>query len=263
MSEISDAFAKKFFLNEVNNMVGSGGEFLIKAAKNGGSPSSHMEVGDYFIGVGVTHLIETLSRNPGPDSFRIASGPIKQAFRAFEIKKKTKKEGAFDFEVGALAAADYCDLLERVSEGAVRISPTSIPAGTMILSFLKNESTYTLDATDGSPAANWVGTAKGERHWNVGIGSPDDFWVASLPADDFNALSEIPPWTKVGSIRFGLSLLPGSAGAMKLEPSSCIGPTGRTTSHDFCFSGAVIGKQGLSTPFPILMRTEIRFRPVR
>jgi hypothetical protein len=262
MSELSDAFASKFFFNEVNNLVGSGGEYLIKA-KGSKSPATRIEVGDFFIGVGATHLVESMSRNPGPAAFRLAVGPAKSAYRAFEIKKKNKSDRGFDFEVGALSAQAYSALLETVSDGAVKIASDSIPHGTMILSFLDNRPTYTLDTTKGSPRANWEAAAKGERHWNVGVGKPDDFWVASLPSDDYSTLSQVPPWTKIGSIQFGLSLLSGSAGTLRLDPSPCVGPTGRTTTHDFCFSGNVVGKQGLDTPFPILMRTEITFRPKR
>lgn len=261
MTALSDAFAQNFFFNEVNNMVGSGGEHLVKGTKRGAA--SRIEVGDYFIGVGATHLIETLSRNPGPNAFRVADVPAKTAARAFEIKRKVKTKTGFDFEVGALSSEAYSELLQRASNGAVRIAASSIPPGTMILSFLDEHPTYTLDTIDGSPGANWLATTKGERHWNVGIGKPDDFWVASLPSDDFSVLRRIPPWMKIGSIQFGLSLLPGSAGTLKLEKSQCVRPGGKTTRHDFCFSGAVIGKQRLKTPFPILMRTEITFRPKR
>lgn len=262
MTQLSDTFAETFFFNEVNNLVGSGGEHLIKA-KNSKSPTSRIEVGDYFIGIGITHLVESLSRNPGPTAFHVASQPAKSACRAFEIKSKVQNERGFDFEVGALSPQDYTELLERASGGAVRIAADTIPRGTMILSFLDEHSTYTLDTIRGSPGANWLAATKGERHWNVGIGKPDDFWVASLPSDDFSQLTQIAPWTKVGSIQFGLSLLPGSAGALRLDPSPSERPGRGTTMHDFCFSGAVIGKQGLDTPFPILMRTEITFRPRR
>lgn len=263
MTELSDLFASKFFFNEVNSMVGSGGEFLIKA-KGSRSPATVIEVGDFFCGIGATHFIESLSRNPGPNAFRDVM-PAKAAARAFEIKQKVKTDSGFDFHVGPLSPQTYSQILETASEGALRIVPSTIPPGTMILSFLDKDPTYTLDRVDGSPGANWLATAKGERHWNVGIAKPDDFWMASLPSDDFSLLAQIPPSTKIGSIRFGLSMLPGSAGAhtLRLDPSPCAGPTGRTTTHDFCFSGAVIGKQGLDTPFPILMRTEITCRPRR
>ena len=263
MSTISDAFAKNFFYNEVNNLVGSGGEFLIKGEENKKSPATLIEVGDYFIGIGITHMVESLSRNPGPDAFRAIAIPAKSAARAFRIVNKEKGDNGFDFKVDALSPQEYSALLARVSDGVVKIAPESIPPGTMILSFLDDHSTYTLEKTNESPGVNWLGTTKGERHWNVGIAGPDDFWVASLPSDDYSGLSQISPSTKIGSIKFGLSLLSGSEGGPSVEPSSSVGPTGKTTTHDFCFSGTLVGTKGLNTSFPIVMRTEITFRPVR
>lgn len=263
MSKMSNAFKKYFYFNEVNNMVGSGGEFLIKGEANKNSPSTLIEVGDLFVGIGVTHMVESLSRNPGPDAFRVASYPAKTAARAFRIVEKKQVNTGFDFVVDALSPKEYSDLLKKVSQGAVDIPADTIPQGTMILSFLNEKSSYTLDTKKGSPRINWVATTSGERHWNVGLGKPDDFWMAQLPSDDYAALSTIEPWTRLGQIRFGLSYLEGSQGKIKMAPSPAVGPKGKITMHDFSFSGTVVGKRGLATPFPIVMRTEITCRPVR
>ena len=133
----------------------------------------------------------------------------------------------------------------------------------MIVSFLASDPNYTLQRVSGSPGANWLSATQGERHWNVGFAKPEDFWVANLPSDDIRLLSETPAWVRVGTIRFGLSLLPGSRGAPDLRPVPCLGPSGETTSHQFCLSGFVVGTQGFDTPFPIGLRTEILFHPER
>lgn len=258
-------FEENFFYGEVNKFVGSGGEVLIKGEKNADTPPTRIDVGDRLIGIGVTHTVESLSRPPGPDTFRafnIESGnELKAALRAFEVAKKDRAQDGFDFTLAPLSPTDYSDLIERVSGGSVKIPPESIPVGTMVLSFLDPNPTYTLGTVAGSPGANWAEATKGARHWNVGIGSPTDFWVATFPSDDVGMLSLVPSSTKIGSIRFGLSLLPGSRGVTRLKPVPCVGPSGAMTTHHFCLSGVAVGTQGLDTPFPIGLRTEIIFHP--
>lgn len=63
-------FEDNFFFNELNRIVGSGGEILLKGSQNASAPRTRMDVGDRLIGIGVTHMVESLSRPPGPDSFR-------------------------------------------------------------------------------------------------------------------------------------------------------------------------------------------------
>jgi hypothetical protein len=260
------AFEENFFYGEVNRFVGSGGEALIKGERNRDAPSTRIDVGDRFIGVGVSHLVESLSRPPGPDTFRAlnlgpGSGGSKIAARAFEVARKDQTQDGFDLTLSPLSPTDYSELLERVSGGLVKVPAESIPDGTMILSFIDPNPTYTLRTMAGSPGMNWAEATKGERHWNVGISNPTDFWIASLPSDDVGMLSEIPSFAKVGSMRFGLSLLPGSRTNAGLNTVPCIGPSGETTLHHFCLSGTVVGTQGFSTPFPIGLRTEIIFHP--
>jgi hypothetical protein len=263
MSELSRAFERMFFFNEVNRFVGSGGEVLVKSPKKKrGSSSTRIEIGDRLVGIGVTHLIESLSRPPGPASFRATSEQEKMAARAFEVtaKKKVGKEYRFGFS--PLSPENFSSLIEQVSGGSSRIEPTSIPKGTMVLSFLDANRQYSLQTHSGSPGTNWRQVTSAERHWCVGIGKSSDFWESRFPSDDIGILSHLPPWPRIGTINFGLSLLNGSEAMLRLEPVPFQRDTGETTTHDFCMFGSAVGTQGLETPFPIGLRTEIVFKPL-
>lgn len=257
------AFEENVFLGEANKFVGSGGELLVKAETK--APATRIDVGDRLIGIGVTHYVESLERAPGLDSFRAISpqDEAKFALRGFEVVTKERTPEGFNFRFGPLAPSSYNATLRAVSEGAVDIPASSIPDGTIILSFLDPEPTYTLQTIDGSPGENWVRAAKGRRHWNVGFSNDSDFWAASFPSDDIGLLTQLPPATRVGTIQFGLSLLRGSETALRFNRIQAFGPSGAASSHDFVLHGSAAGTQGLRTPFPIGLRTEITFHPNR
>lgn len=266
MSSLSDAFDAKYFLGEINRFSGSGGELLVKGAGNESAPPTRIDIGDRLIGIGVTHTIESMSRAPGPDSFNATNrpnGPVKMAARAFQAVEKTKTSDGFSFGFAPLEPSDFIELVSRVSGGAAKLEAGSIPKGTMIASFLDANTAYTLSKEADSPRSNWTALTQGERHWCVGVGKPDDFWEAFFPADDIGVLTAMSPWVRVGTINFGLSLLPGSTVATKLEPVSSLGLTRRSTMHDFCLSGAVVGTAGIRSEFPIGLRTEILFKPLK
>lgn len=255
------AFEKRFFHGEVNRFVGSGGEQLIKGPENCDAPPTRIDVGDRLIGIGIAHYVESLSRPPGPGTFRSFSDNMKMAARAFMVKDKRQVLEGFHFDLAPLSPDEYSALITRVSNGAVRIAPATIPEGTMVISFLDAAPTYSLQTFSNSPAANWERATKGERHWNVGVAGPDDFWEAQFPSDDIAALTQMPSSMKVGTIRFGLSLLSGSHTGSRFQPVPCMRQSGKTSMHQFCLSGHVVGTQGLNTPFPIGLRTEIVFHP--
>lgn len=266
MSNSLDAirsFEQRFYEGRLNRFVGSGGEVLLKAEKD--APSSRMDVGDRLIGIGAAHLIEDLSAPPGPDSFRATTGEadflVKCAARGFTVTAKNETSSGFDFTFAPFSPKTYADTLETVSGGAVRIAPASIPTGTIILSFIDRTPGYTLRTIEGSPGANWAAVTRGERHWNVGFGKPDDFWQASFPSDDIGALKLIARANTIGAIRFGLSLLDGSTTYTSFETVPCTGPGGEETRHHFCLDGAAAGTLGMDTPFPIGVRTAITFLP--
>lgn len=266
MSVLSNAFHNLFFYNEINKFSGSGGELLVKGAGNASAPSSRIDVGDRLVGIGVAHTVESLSRTPGPDSYRATNSPApmpKIAARAFQVSNKTRDPSGFSFDFEPLPANDFSTLVEQVSHGAVKLAPETIPPKTMVLSFLDLNPTYTLESISGSPGENWLRSTRGERHWCVGIGKDTDFWAAKFPVDDISLLPQIPTWTKIGSINFGLSLLPGSPSPVALEPVPGAHPSGVATTHDFSLFGTVVGTQGLNTAFPIGLRTEIIFKPLR
>ena len=147
---------------------------------------------------------------------------------------KTRTDTGFRLELAPLSPQDYSALLRDVSAGTVTIPAKSIPKGTMIVSFLDKKPKYTLQTVAGSPGRNWAPLANGERYWSVGIGNKDDFWAANLPADDIGLLAQIPASTRVGEIRFGLSLLAGAKGKLKFLPVPFQNASGRTTAHQFC-----------------------------
>lgn len=277
-----------FFFNELNRFLGSGGEILVNEMLSEDDPTTpgvdrdgtvadpdldgpipphliqRLDVGDRLIGIGIAHAVESLSRPPGRETFHalVSSGP-KAALRAFVVVKKEVIESGFKFTFGPLSPQEFSDLVAEVSDGLVKIPVESIPEGTMVLSFDHDDSEYTLESIPGSPGRNWELATAGARHWNIGVAQGTDFWVANFDSDDLGLLSLLPSSAKVGSIRFGLSLLPGSKGYSKLEKVSCVGPDGNTTMHHFCLSGTAAGTNGFDTPFPIGLRTEIIFRPVR
>jgi hypothetical protein len=220
-------------------------------------------VGDCLIGIGVTHIVESLSRPPGPESFRALNEGIekKMALRAFRVASKNVGGAGVDLTLSPLPPAEYSALVSKVSGGEVAIDPATIPDGTMVLSFLTQGDEYSLESVASSPGSNWRGVMSGARHWNVGVGDAADFWRASLPADDIGILSQVPPSMRLGRIHFGLSLLSGSVNAPKLRKLQYPDPTVAVSSHHFCLSGAAVGTQGINTPFPIGLRTEILFAP--
>ncbi len=259
-------FEDSIFFNELNRFVGSGGELVLKKSQKEDGDTK-IDVGDILIGIGVTHLVESLSRPPGLDSFRSfdvnsLAYDRKMAARAFRVVAKEQTDEGFDFRFEPLSPNEYSEALSEVSEGTVNIDPKTIPDGTVILSFTSEKPEYTLKSNESSPRANWEALAKGERHWNVGIGSEDDFWAASFPSDEMEFLKEFSAAAKLGRIRFGLSMLKGSVGAIKLEKVETEHPTGRITKHDFCLNGNAAGTKNLDSPFPIGLRTEITFFPV-
>jgi hypothetical protein len=259
------SFERHFFFNELNRMCGSGGELLLKGDPT--APMGRMDIGDRLIGIGVTHLVESLSRPPGPASFRSMAagsrGPLKYAARAFTVASKTVTPNGHDFAFAPLSPQDYCDTLATVSQGRVRMAPGDIPEGTIIMSFVDAKPTYTLQTLARSPGENWRRVFAAKRHWNVGIANDDDFWDASFPSDEVGILTQLSPSERIGSIRFGLSLLPKSTGFQRLERIPWGTVSGRGTKHHFCLSGYATGTSGLDTPFPIGLRTEITFFPQR
>jgi hypothetical protein len=265
MATAIQSFEDRMFFGSTNRFVGSGGEILIKDDPQG--PPGRMDVGDRLMGIGATHMIENLDVAPGPDSFHSTSMEsdfqVKSALRAIEVTAKEETDEGYDFSFRALTPQAYSEILEGLSEGTVRIPPDKVPDGTIILSFVDSSPDYTLGAVAGSPGANFVAATKGERHWNVGLGKEDDFWAASFPSDDVGLLTKMPRTMMVGTIRFGLSLLPDSNTTVRLKPVPCIGPSGRESEHDFCLDGMASGTQAIATPFPIGVQTQIRFRPIR
>ncbi len=259
------SFEDRFFFGATNRFVGSGGELLKK--RDPQAPPGRMDVGDRLMGIGATHMIENLDVPPGPDSFHSTSMEsdfqVKSALRAIEVTAKEKTDEGYDFSFRALTPQAYSETLEELSEGTVEIPPDQIPDGTIILSFVDSSSQYTLGSVDGSPGANFAATTNGERHWNVGIGKDDDFWAASFPSDDIGLLNQMPRTMTVGRIRFGLSLLPDSTTTVRLEPVPCVDLSGKQAEFEFCLDGMASGTQGISTPFPIGVHTQIRFRPIR
>lgn len=255
-------FEDNLFYGCTNRFVGSGGEILIKG--EGNAYPTRMEVGDRLIGIGITETVECLDgndsgtiRTPGAELL----GDKKLALRAFEITAKRKLWFGHEISLSPLAPREYSRLVEEVSNGAVKIPAESIPEGTLILSFIDPETTYTLEPLEEGIGQNWINATKGERHWNVGIGKPDDFWMARFPSDNIGLLKFLPAWMKLGGIWFGLSLLPGSNRALQLEPVPHHAPIKQDSRHHFCLKGRVVGSFGQKGQFPIGLRTKITFQP--
>lgn len=274
-----------FFLNEQNLMSGSGGEVHLNDVLSGDDPATpgfdldgtiadpdlggpipphliqRLDVGDRLVGIGVTVRIDGLSS--GDSVFLGVGNNLKTAARAFVVTgKQPNPGGGFDFIFGPLSPTDFSAAVNEASEGAVTVPAASIPAGTMILSFDDPTPSFTLLNIPGSPGSNWVGATDGARHWNVGVADADDFWAASFPSDDLGLVPLLPPDSLIGSISFGLSLLPGSTGLTSVNPVQCMGPAG-LVEVDFCLAGSVVGTFGVDTPFPIGLRTNITFHPVQ
>jgi len=275
-----------FFLGELNRFAGSGGEILINrvlseddASTPGkdqdgqlGDPDSNgpipehviqrLDVGDRLAGIGIAHLVESLSHPPGPSTFHAAGDNKKNAARVFQVKTKQATANGFSFTFSPLSPDEFSATVAELSSGAVKIAAATIPVGTMVLSFDDPTPDYTLEKVSGSPAKNWVEATNGARHWNIGVATPDDFWMATFPSDDLGLLPLMEPTSTIGTIKFGLSLLAGSKGMTNLQHVQCTGPSGKATKHHFCLSGAATGTRGFATPFPIGLRTEILFNPM-
>lgn len=256
-------YNRLFFKGQTNRMSGSGGELIVKSKENlRKGRTTVIEPEDILVGIGVTHTIESMTTPPGPRSTRFALGEIdKVAARAFRTVHKERLEQGFAFGFEPLAPKEYSQLLYEASGHECEIDPETIPPGTMILSFIASGSGYTLERSRASPGSNWKAVLSGTRQWNVGCRRPDDFWAARFPSDDVGLLQQIDPWTSIGEIRFGLSLLEGSPGAMEFQPVEAVHPDGRRTKHDFHLSGRVTGTRGLRSDFYIGLRTEIICRP--
>lgn len=267
MTMLSDSFKSRFFYNEINRFSGSGGEFVLRNQDLLLHDPKRIEVGDILIGIGITHIVEAMDRPPGTASFYSLGaaplGPAKMAMRAFRVAEKEPRNGGFGFNFSYLSPAEYSDAVNVASQGLVVLSPETISEGTVILSFLDSQPTYSLASTEGSPGVNWLELTKGERHWNVGMRDPADFWEAWFPADDVGLLSSLPPWERVGDIRFGLSLLNPELDGLELERLPATRIDGRQSSHHFCLRGAATGVKGINSAFPIGLRTEIIFKPIR
>ena len=260
------AIETDMYLGERNRMVGSGGELLIKGKRSADEPATVIEPGDILVGIGVNHLVESLDRPPSLDSFRAADARISHptALRAMRVdtKRWTPTGVALTFE--PLPPPEYSQLISELTGGRVSIPAESIPKGTFIMSFLTDKEPYTLKRLKDSPAENIARIAAAKRQWNVGAGNENDFWMAEFPTDDISILSSLTRDTPVGTIRFGLSLLPGSRTTLRFERKvECVGPTGRVTLHDFCLNGSAAGVKGLDTAFPIGLQTQITIFPVK
>ncbi len=277
------------FNNELNRFLGTGGEILINSVLSGDDPATpgfdpdgtmadpdldgpipphliqRLDVGDRLVGIGVTQEVECLSCPPSSASsraFRAAGSHQKAALRAFKVKDKETLPDCFKFSFEPLAPEEFSATVQEASGGAVTVSPESIPAGTMVVSFDDSSPNFTLLTGSGSPGMNWVEATDGARHWNIGVGSPTDFWASSFPSDDLGLLPLLSSTTSAGSIRFGLSLLSSGPGmGIPVEKVRCEGPAG-PVAVDFCLSGSPVGTLGVSTPFPIGLRTEVRFHPM-
>jgi len=265
MSEVSDAFRQQFRLGEMNRMWGTGGEVLVKAPENRNrGQDTRIEIGDRLIGIGMTHFVQHLEQPPGLANplARFPPDRPKMAARAFQAHSIVETPDGVELRFRPLAPVDYAALIDEVSGGDAGIDPDTIPEGTMILSFLMGSEPYSLERIGNSPGENWRAVLAGERHWNVGIREKQDFWFAKFPSVDVAAVGMLAPWEKLGRIRFGLSLLPGSQGAMTMERIPTEHPEGGQTLHDFCLEGQVTGTRGLETDFYIGLATEIRCKPV-
>jgi len=246
-------------------MVGTGGEIISKAPANRNrGRDTVIEIGDRLVGIGMTHFIESMERVPGLDNpVRDGEGgPEKLAARAFVATERNETREGVEFRFSPLSPQEFSSLVEEVSNGQAQIDPTSIPEGTMVLSFLMKEERYTLARQEGSPGSNWRAVVSGERHWNVGIARKSDFWHALFPGDDVAVVRNLAPWTHLGQIRFGLSMLEQSRGAMELERVPTVHPEGGETYHDFSLNGSVSGTRGLETDFYIGLRTAILCKPL-
>lgn len=258
-----ERFEDNFFFANLNRFSGSGGEILVKGAGN--IHPTRMEVGDRLIGIGIAEKVEALDGGKSRTFHLIGAdqvGDSKMALRAFAIAQKRRTWRGYEISLSPLEPREYSELIEKVSGGTVRIAPETIPHGTMILSFIDPQTTYSLAPLKEGDHQNWINATRGERHWNVGIGSPDDFWMARFPLDDIRLLKYLPQWLRLGRIWFGLSLLPGSTRAIDLIKVPHHAPIAKKSKHDFCLEGRVVGSFGQKGQFPIGLRTSITFHPI-
>ncbi len=259
-----ERFEDNIYFGNKNRFSGSGGEILVKG--DGNTKPNRMEVGDRLIGIGITERIENLN-SADPSIFNEVGrgyfGDSKLALRAFRIAEKRKRGFGCQITLAALEPTEYSMLVEKVSYGSVNIPAETIPSGTIILSFIDPDTNYTLKPLKEGPSQNWLNATKGVRHWNVGIGKPDDFWMARFPSDNVKLLKFIPKWIALGGIWFGLSILSGSNRSIKLKKVAHSAPISQESYHDFCLNGKVVGSLGQKGQFPIGLKTKITFHPLK
>lgn len=282
---------ENLFLNESNRFVGRGADLLINLVLSGDDPATpgfdpdgeigdpdgpdgpipphliqRIDVGDVFTGIGNTDTVECLSCPPGSETIHTlgsVGNNAKVAVRAFKAIGKERVPDGFNITFGPVTPVEFSEIIATASNGAVVIAAESIPVGTMVLVFDDPTPNYTQMTVSGSPGTNWVEATDGTRLWNVGIESPENFWMATFLSDDLGMLPLMPPTFKTGTIKFGLSRLPGGEGRITFEPVPYAGPEGKMMNVDFCFKGTAVGTFDVETPFPIHLETEVRFHPVQ
>ena len=287
---------ESLFVNKSNKFVGTGGEILINLVLSEDDPTTpefdpdgiladpdldgpipehviqRIDVGDRLVGIGASHTLECLDCSSEQEEtiYRLGSktNNLKLAVRAFEVVDKVACDNGFNFTFGPLSPEEYSTTIEIASKGAVKIPVTSIPKGTMILSFDDSTPNFILQDIPGSPDRNWVEATNGDRHWNVGIAKSTDFWMSNFVSDDIGLLPFLPDTVATGTIRFGLSFLSGDVGPVCLKPvpcgkpANCDGSINPITNNNFCLVGNVVGTSGINTPFPVGLQTEITLNPV-
>jgi hypothetical protein len=279
------------FTDQTNRLVGIGGEILVNRVLSGDDPRTpgndpdgqvadpdgngpipphliqRLDVGDWLVGIGVTQRVECVDCLARPDRVRhLGRGPgrmgiAKSAARAFEVRTRERILEEYRYTFQPLSPEDFSAAVAQASGGAVTIPPASIPRGTMVVSFQDRTPGFTLASHQGSPGINWREATDGARHWNVGVARETDFWMASFPSDDIGMVALLPEGSRIGMIRFGLSLLEGGDGEyLPMKPVSCEGPNG-PVNVDVCLSGTAVGTRGGGTAFPIGLSTEVRLQP--
>lgn len=285
------------FTGQTNRLVGIGGEIVINRVLSGDDPLTpgndpdgqvadpdgdgpipahliqRLDVGDWLVGIGVTQRVECVDcpvDRAAPDDrglvrrlgrFPGGLGIDKSAARGFEVRTKERILEAYRYTFQPLSPEDFSRAVAEASGGTVNIPAASIPRGTMVVSFQDRTPGFTLASRQGSPGVNWREATDGTRHWNVGVARQTDFWMATFPSDDIGMVALLPEGTRVGMIRFGLSLLDGGDGEiLPMKPVSCEGPNGAVTV-DVCLSGTAVGTRGAGTAFPIGLATEVRLQP--
>ena len=277
------SFGKLLFKNEMNQFVGVGGEVILNITLSPDDPKtkgldpdgkiadpdddgpikSHkivrLDVGDRLAGIGWTTKINCVScRSSGKNVHQIdfSTDHGKAALRAFQvIDKKLNEDGTYSFKFGPLTPEQYSETIKEASNGAINIPPESIPPGTVILSYIDKTPKFTLKKINGSPKINWIEATNGVRHWNVGIKTDIDFWESRFKTDNVGILEVMPKEYELGQINFGLSVLDGSRGKVKLNKVKSI----HNTEHDFVLEGKAIGTYNSDEAFPIGLQTTITF----